>query len=668
MTFTRMPCKGVDVLIVDGSSINVEALNAGAKGAVNEFIKFLKGVGTAIDAFEAGSRPGSKMVALWGFGPLVERAGGAGGPLMFDELLSLRHDLREALIVSSIWKVPSIFFGHGDCASPVMEIIRMCRMRIWLDPAAVFRGSPGHWAFALMGVDPFNGASPKNGAVMAPWEISVEGAQKIGFLDGCLESDPLGHSIPALIERFAPLLQGRVRSDSDDSRRSGELGFRDLLVRNRQKCGRLAEGSSRNLREAMAKDPADLASAELATVYLGLNRKYEMEALPTKSANADSPVFAPQVFGAVVDLSEGILAPGFLMELARRRGFVFLTSTQTSQLPARLQAQKTSLSMKLGVNKAQAFWDRNVIPCGAGSMDPARILLPLIRAGVSPESVTIYIPGEGHWGLDLLPALAEPTVSSFAGFRMMPGVIRSSDSDWPSCDEDRWLEARPGLTEILRVFTGGVIFSREFNPAGFRSLFHHLLGYHAVNSGWPLEDVWKELSANGWSMDAMSAVRKTLDLAGINGIRLPERERRLAHPLPAIKIHARALVDWMAEAMGQDSYAKELLSGLAGIPVSLMVALTGDDKPPLGRPIQFFSEAPAPFFALSPWRGTAVRAGCWGTGLEIPGEAVRKKRLEEHFAASVLQMPQRFIDAVSKTTQIPSEVWVSAFQKKTEVR
>jgi len=32
--------------------------------------------------------------------------------------------------------------------------------------------------------------------------------------------------------------------------------------------------------------------------------------------------------------------------------------------------------------------------------------------------------------------------------------------------------------------------------------------------------------------------------------------------------------------------------------------------------------------------------------------------LEKHFQSTVIQMPQRLVDAVSKTTQIPAGVWV----------
>ncbi|NBQ53781.1 MAG: hypothetical protein EBU49_09405, partial [Proteobacteria bacterium] len=433
MSFNRMSAHGSDVLVIDGSNINCAGLHRGSKDAIDGLISFLKESGAAVDAFEGNSRNASKMIALCGFTPPPEFMPDAGDAWILDDLLSIRQNLREALIASRFWKVPSIFFGHGDCASPVMEIVRMCRMRLWLDADSVFRGTPGHWAFGLMGIDPFNGASAHNGAVMAPWEISVEGAQKIGFLDACLDFDPNSHAVPALIDRFAPLLQGRVRLDPDDSRRSGDPAFRDLLARHRQKFGRLAEGSSRNLLDAMAKAPSDFAGAELAAVYLGMNQSRQIDLTSTKVSNGDLPVFGPQVFGMAVDLSEGVLAPGFLMDLARRKGFIFLSAGQTAHLPSRLEAQKSSLAARLGSNKAQAFWDRNVIPCAAGSMDSGHVPLPVIRPTGS-DSITLDIPGEGRWLLDLLPGLADANASLVEAWKMMPAVVRSSTSDWPCSD------------------------------------------------------------------------------------------------------------------------------------------------------------------------------------------------------------------------------------------
>ncbi len=659
MNFTRMSTHGSDVLVIDGSNIDTAGLHYGSKDAIDGLIVFLKEAGAAVDAFEVDSRNRSKMIALCGFNPPPQFMLDAGEVRIFDELLSIRQTLREALIASGFWKVPSIFLGQGDCASPVMEIVRMCRMRLWLDSCSVFRGAPGHWAFGLMGVDPFNGASTHNGVVMAPWEISVEGAQKIGFLDACLEFDPESHAVPALIDRFAPLLQGRVRLDPDDSRRSGDPGFRDLLVRNRQKFGRFSQGSSRNLLDAMEKAPSDFAGAELAAVYLGVNQSREIDPASTKPANGDLPVFGLQVFGMAVDLSEGVLAPGFLMDLARRNGLIFLTASQTVHLPSRLEAQKASLATRLGSNKAQAFWDRNVIPCAAGSIDSGHVPLPVIRPR-GTDSITIDIPGEGRWSIDLLPGLAEASASLVDAWKMMPAVVRSSPSDWPRSDDADWLGRRPGLTEVLRVFTGGVIFSHDFKAAGFRSLFQHLLACHTVHSGWLLEDAWKELSGNGWLLDAVTPIRKTLELAGVVETKTPGRDQKFGVPLPAINIHARALVEWMAGSLGKDPGGKSLLRRLTGIPPSSMVVLSGDDKPAVGLPVHLFSEVPVAFFPLSPKCASPVGPGSSLAGMEIPGELVRKKSLENHFQSIVMQMPQRLVDAVSKTTQIPATVWVKS--------
>lgn len=657
MSFTRTSARGSDVLLIDGSRIDTASLHRGSKDAIDRFISFLREAGEAVDAFEGNSRNASKMIALCGFMPPPEFMPDAGEAWILDELLSRRQSLREALIASRFWKVPSLFLGHGDCASPVMEIVRMCRMRLWLDAGSVFRGTPGHWAFGLMGVDPFNGASTYNGAVMAPWEISVEGAQKIGFLDACLDFDPESHVVPALIDRFAPLLQGRVRLDPDDSRRSGDPGFRDLLARHRQKFGRFAEGSSRNLLDAMAKTPSDFAGAELAAVYLGMNQSRQIDLTLTKVSNGDLPVFGPQVFGLAVDLSEGVLAPGFLMELARRKGFIFMSASQTAHLPSRLEAQKVSLAARLGSTKAQAFWDRNVIPCAAGSVDSGHAPLPVIRPR-GTDSITLDIPGEGRWLLDLLPGLAEASASLVDAWKMMPAVVRSSASDSPCSDDSDWLGRRPGLTEILRVFTGGVIFSQDFKPAGFRSLFHYLLACNTVRSGWVLEDAWKELIGNGWLLDPVAPFRKTLEIAGMTEVKGPGREQKFSVPLPAINIYARALGEWMADAMGKESGGKSLLRRLTGIPAFSMVVMSGDDKPPVGLPVHLLSEEPVIFFPLSPKCISQAGSGISSAGVEIPGEFIRKKSLEKYFQYTVMQMPQRLVDAVSKTTQLPATVWV----------
>ncbi len=661
MSFNRMTSRGSEVLVIDGSGINTTGLDRGSKDAIDGLITFLRDAGAAIEAFEGDSRNGSKMIALCGFASPTQFMPDARDAWIVDELLSKRQNLREALIASHIWKVPSIFFGQGDCASPVMEIVRMCRMRLWLDSRSVFRGTPGHWAFGLMGVDPFNGASAYQGTVMAPWEISVEGAQTIGFLDACLEFDPDSHAVPALIDRFAPLLQGRVRLDPDDSRRSGDPGFRALLARSRQRFGRLAEGSSRNLLDAMAKAPTDHAVSELAAVYIGMNQGQEIDLTSTKVSNGDLPVFGPQVFGLVVDLSEGVLAPGFLMDLARRKGLIFLTSSQAAQLPGRLEAQKAALAARLGSNKAQAFWDRNLIPCAAGSMANGHVPLPVIRPRGS-DRVMIDIPGEGRWLLDLLPPLAEAGASLVDTWKMMPAVVRScsgtSSNDWPRGEDADWLGRRPGLGEILRVFTGGVIFSDDFNPAGFRSLFQLLLACHSVQSGLGLEDAWKELSSNGWLLDGLTPLRKTLELGGMAEGKTLGREQKRAVPLPAINLHARALAEWLVDALGKDPGAKPLLRRLTGIPAPSMVVLSGDDKPPIGMPVHLFSEVAAVFFPLSPKCEIHGASGHSAAGTEIPGWLIRKKSLERHFQSIVLHMPQRLVDAVSKTTQIPATNWV----------
>ncbi|NBQ53340.1 MAG: hypothetical protein EBU49_07165 [Proteobacteria bacterium] len=149
-----------------------------------------------------------------------------------------------------------------------------------------------------------------------------------------------------------------------------------------------------------------------------------------------------------------------------------------------------------------------------------------------------------------------------------------------------------------------------------------------------------------------------MELAGISEVKGPAREQKSATPLPAINIHARALGEWMADAMGKETGGKSLLRRLTGIPASSMVVLSGDDKPPVGLPVQLFSQEPVIFFPLSPKCTSSASSGFSSAGVEIPGEVVRKKSLEKHFQSTVIKMPQRLVDAVSKTTQIPAGVWV----------
>ena len=657
MIFSRISVKGSEVLLIDGSTVDVAGLHAGSRRAIQGLIDFMGEISAAIDAFESESRVEKKIVALWGMDPHPNyQAAAHGEAWLHDELLSTRQAVRESLVASGLWRVSSIFFGKGNCASPVMEIARMCRMRIWLDPAAVLTGIPGHWAFALTGVDPFNGSTTHNMAASSRWEISVEGAQKIGFLDGCLEHGADANSMPSLIERLSPMLQGRANVDTEDSRKSGNFGFREVLARSRQKSAHLATGSARTLHEAMAKSMLDAGGAEVATVYLGLNRdKGWIGTLKHGPLPAESPVFAPQVFGAVVDLSDRVLAPGYLMELARRLGMVFVTSSQPGNLAGRIEAQKALLADRLGVNRAQAFWERNVITCAAGSMSSARIPLLLVRPGEG-ETVTLHVPGEGSWTIELLPALAGAMATSVAGWRLVPGVVRSSDSAWPESADPRWLEARPGLTDALRVLTTGVLFCRDFDSAGIRGLFQHLLGWHAMTSGWNLDDAWRELQTNGWAMDDAAIVRKTLESAGVAENRISTKLRRVQDPLPAINLHARALADLLAGALTEGPYAEAILGDLMGVPSPPMVALSGDDKPPQGTLLKLHKKSAVPFFALAPWSGPVLG------GMEIYGESERTKMIEKYLRHCVIQMPQRVIDAVAKTTQMPPSLWRGVLQ------
>lgn len=662
---------GVSVLGIDGSGVDVDGLTVGSRPVIRDFIESIRAIGPVVREFGARPTGDSKVVVVHGFAPARRYHSSSGETWLLDELLSIRHSLREALAASFLDKIPSIFLGSGDCCSPVLDVARMCEMRVWMDQTSVLRGSPALWADGLLGSNAYPGLVPSGQLLKSRWEISVDGAQKVGFLDGCFD-DPssadaatgaAGDILTNVIQRLAPMLRGMARGAVQQPLPTGDPRFRDILARSRFKAAKVSEGSSRNLLTSLIRQPDDEGAAELGSVFLAMNRGrdpwVDSGSVSTRPPVPDLPVLAPQVFGAVVDLSEGILAPGYLMDLARHKGLVFLTAMKSDRLPSRLEAQKYAMASRLGTAKAQSFWDRNVISCAPGELDPDRLSVPLVRP-TGDRSVDLVIPREGKWTLDLMPSLAGALAPVADGWRMVPAVVRSGE--FPGADPSKWVNQRPGLIAVLRVFAGGVIFCESLDLQSFRHLFHFLLAWQSVQSGWAPEDVWKDLVANGWVLDDLGIFRRPLEDGGMvvsrPSARAP-RGGRAPLPLSCVNMHARILAGCLARGFSDDPAGRAILLDVLGIPSPEMATLSGDEKPVNIESTGLCGKNGVSFMALSPWRPATPLTGIRYVGVELPGTTSRQSAVETHVRSCVSQMPQRIIDTVSKFTQIDSAFWLN---------
>ena len=666
MRTSTLRLSGVDVLRIDGSGVDVGGLVAGSRPVIRDFIDSLHEVSSTIEEFDAKHPGGTKVIVVHGFAPVSRYLSSFGEIWLVDELLTFRQSLRESLFASGLAKLPSVFLGSGDSCSPVLDIARMCEVRVWLDQGAVLRGSPGLWAETLLGGRAYPGLAPTGQVLKTRWEISVDGAQKVGFLDGCLgETGPDGHTLAGIIQGLAPMLRGIKGQEHQVAISSGDRRFREVIAHSRLKAAKVSVGSARNLVTALIRQPEDEGAAELGCVYLAMNRGrdpwLDAQSTAVKSRGSDPPVLAPQVFGAVVDLSEGILSPGYLLDLARMKGLVILTSSNLQPLPARLEAQKSALMVRMGTAKAQSFWDRNMIPCAPASMDPDRLALPLVRPK-SDHSVEVILPGEGRWILDLIPGLAGALSSPVDGCRMVPAVVRGGD--FPAGDSRRWFEKKPGFGNMLRVFATGALFSETLDLRSYRSLFHFILAWQCAQSGWGHDEAWKELATNGWVIDDASFFRKSLEESGMPVSRVPGKASRDGQaPLPLVNLHARILAGSLARAHSDDPAGQAILLDISGIPSTDMAVLSGDEKPARMELSGLCGDSAVPFVALSPWRPASPVTGVRHGGVELPGTMNRQSAIEKHIRYCVAQMPQRILDTVAQKTQIKSSVWVDRMMR-----
>ena len=660
MRTSALRLSGIEVLRIDGSGVDVGGLVAGSRVVIREFIDSLRVISTIIQEFDAKHPVANKVLLVHGFAPVSRYLVGAGEVWLVDELLTLRQTLRETLVASGLDKLPSIFLGSGDCCSPVLDIARMCEVRVWLDQGSVLRGSPGIWSEGLMGPRAYPGLAFSGQVPRTRWEISVDGAQKVGFLDGCLnETGPDGNSLAEIIQGLAPMLRGIKDHAGPRGISSGEQRFREAIAHSRLKAAKVSVGSSRNLVTALIRQPDDEGAAELGSVYLAMNRGrdpwLDAQSASVKSRGPELPVFAPQIFGAVVDLSEGVLPPGYLMDLARLKGLVILTSSNSRRLPARLEEQKSALTNRMGTAKAQSFWDRNLIPCAPGALDADRMGLPLIRP-TSDHAVEVIIPEEGKWVLELIPGLAGALFSVVDGCRMVPAIVRSGG--FPGKDFRQWFEERPRFANVLRVFATGAVFSENLELRGYRSLFHFILAWQCAQSGWGHDEAWKELTANGWALDDSGLFRKVLEESGMSVNRTSGKGSRDGKaPIPMINLHARILAGCMARAHSDDPAGQAILLDISGIPSTDIAVLSGDEKPVQMEITGLCGEGALPFVALSPWRPASAVTGIRYGGVELPGTMNRQSAIEKYVRSCVAQMPQRILDAVSKNTQIDAAVW-----------
>lgn len=670
MKISRLKAKETEILVLDGTGVDVRGLEAGVHSSVRTFIESLRELSVAITEFQSHGPGGHKLTVVHGFAPAIVAGMSADSshePWLFDELVSTRQLLREALAGTGLWKVPSVFLGSGDCGGLVLEIACLCQVRIWLDNKSVIYGSPDDWFSGLTGSSPVTGWTrfkPDSGvasrAEAALWELSVEGARKVGFLDGCIDSTDRIQSLEVLIERIAPALLGGDAQSQTQLEAPADPGFRDALHRERQKAARHASGSSRHLLTAMARRSTDAAAAELWTVYQSVTgvagALANPVAGPPRPATTEVTLVAPQVFGAAVDLSGGILAPGYFTDLASSKGLLLVTAFDHAKLPDRLDAQKAALAKRLGSARAQSFWERNVIPCAPGTTDPLSMCLPLVKAS-GEDRVELGFPDEGSWSLRLMPELAGATRSVLDGWRMVPAVVNTPIADIasPGALSGKY----PGLLSLLRVFAGGALFHDGLDLASYRAVFHHLLVWQIFQSGLSLEEVSRELAGSGWFLDDLSVTRKILESAGMHRSRPPAAGTRVTPVAMFVQLHARTLATALAAKFSRHDEGQALLLDVFGVPAPELAVLSGDERPVRMTRLDLGSDEGVPFFSLVPWRPSRPIRGLYAGGVELPGTGFRQAQLQALLRESVRQMPQRIVDTVSKSTQIPGTYWAN---------
>ena len=654
--------EATSIIALDFSGFDITGLDCGDAAAISALIDYLGRVRAAIDGFVPGQHQRQPLLFAWGFPASGLSPSGdpprGGAPVrrwFFDELVDARQSLREAFLRSSIWTVPSVYLGSSDCTSPAVELMSLFQSRLWLNDHSFFYGMPSHWSHDLLQQDPFFGSSGMPETLAHGWQLSVESAQKTGLVDGSLAipgfADDPGRHLPLLVDRLAPALMARQRSISGSLQELGSPAFRDAVAIATRRFTRSASDSARALHKSLQPDEYSSAEREVARIYRCLNGERERLVRSRQKNSQVLQVYSPQMFGFFVDLAIDVMPAELLTAAVARKGLALLTSSDPAVLVARLEKQRQILVTLMGNAKAQAFWERNIIPLAGGSdFFAGTPALPVISPRTPADAGTmewdIEVPSEGRFLLTLLPQIAARARSDEAFSGLVVGEL--------SGDIDAWLASGasavelPELVSILRALVDGVLLKPSVRPLQIRDLFHVMLAAYVTSLGHQIDAVWQSLAETGWSLDDPATVRAKLAetlgshhdiLRSAGGRDKAQREK----VTPVFSNHvAWALLAVLQDKLAVNGVARELVRDIAGAPCTMLVGVDGDEAAPsIHRVHMTRGSSEEAFLSFVPWPASERWHHKPGRQQEYPvGVSARRAAVKDQVSQFVSTLTQ----------------------------
>lgn len=478
-----------EVLIADGSKIDIRSLRLGSFEAQDEFLQFLTRLQDQLCALINSQPPENRLVVIQGLhclGPPVFGVDHARGT---DEIVCLRQRLRELLSELKLNQVNSLFIGKGHLCSPVTEIVQACLLRIWRPSKDLYFSSTTSFCdhlFDFSDQDSFDSSS-RNPEM--PWIKSLKNAQNNGLIDSVI--DEIDGSNEYLINSF---VSAKARPTQD--RIGNHQSILTQLSEVRISEARNAFGNAKRYSRGNFKSELEAkAYREISYVRGSLvGSDHFGKTLRMNKSDSIVKLKPSEKFGIIIDLSDEILDPLLLERLAKMSGILILTAGSLRELEKRNSDLRSRFTQRFGGAAAAAFWEKNIVLAVASKygMTPLSILKPTgtnsFELNRSDRMVVKIISDSSR----------SPSAQNNLTNQIFKISVNRDDSDWVDLTES-W----PEFYTIIRALDAVYISSQQTCLGHLKHLFYYLLAVYGFYNEWPSKGMMESVEALGLDSGCM---------------------------------------------------------------------------------------------------------------------------------------------------------------------